>query len=194
MPPSFPYPNTYSTPRRDLWRTSRRPLDPLHLIKQERTSQSDFVIKSLADLRIAAPTGVAGPETIIAAVVGPLLQESAEALGRVGVSDGLGVAHYEPTPTACSSPPVSNTPATGSPTASRSCSCPASIRPCAAFAWERWPACPPTWQHLTAFPEAHGLVPSAGGREVYLKAEGERQSDWVVELQQPVTRPVTPAP
>ncbi|GAA1849149.1 MerR family transcriptional regulator [Myceligenerans crystallogenes] len=45
-----------------------------------------------------------------------------------------------------------------------------------------------TWQALHTELTARGFAPSAPGREVYLRAEGEDQSDWVTEIQQPVTR------
>lgn len=45
-----------------------------------------------------------------------------------------------------------------------------------------------TWQALHTEMAARGWAPSAGGRELYVRAEREDQSDWVTELQQPVTR------
>jgi hypothetical protein len=45
---------------------------------------------------------------------------------------------------------------------------------------------PSTWQRLMSHLEASRLSPAPMCRENYLKAEGDDQSDWVIELQQPL--------
>lgn len=44
---------------------------------------------------------------------------------------------------------------------------------------------PATWQQLMGFLEANGLEPGPTCRENYVSAEGDDQSDWVVELPEP---------
>ncbi|MFC7788037.1 hypothetical protein ACU045_03555 [Microbacterium sp. MAHUQ-60] len=45
-----------------------------------------------------------------------------------------------------------------------------------------------SWHAMHAEMLARGYVPSGLCRELYPRAESEDQSDWVTELQQPVTR------
>jgi effector-binding domain-containing protein len=45
-----------------------------------------------------------------------------------------------------------------------------------------------SWHALHAEMLARGYVPSGPCRELYVRAASDDQSDWVTELQQPVTR------
>ncbi|MEG3616060.1 MerR family transcriptional regulator [Isoptericola haloaureus] len=158
----------------------------LRLISEEKTmSTIEIVVKPLPALRLAARRAHVTEQPEISAVVGPLFGAVAEALqpnrglletpvaqyaiGEDGIDVVVGYA-YDGEPR--DGFEIVTLPAVAQ------AACAVHLGP-----MERIPA---SWQSLHGEAAARGLAPDAPCRELYVRAEGTDQADWVTELQQPV--------
>lgn len=147
--------------------------------------KTEFVIKSLPAVRLAARTGVADLDSSIGPIVESLFDEAARAVNDAGGSLKVAVAHYEPTPGGTrviagyeyAGPPTDGVEIILLPSVDHAV-CGVHLGNTAAV--------PSTWHHLMSHLESSGLSPAPFCRENYLEAEGENQSAWVIELQQPI--------
>ncbi|MDN5855283.1 MAG: GyrI-like domain-containing protein, partial [Actinomycetia bacterium] len=155
------------------------------LILQQRPS-IEIIEKPLPAVRLAAGTGVVAEQPEVAGVVGPLFDKLGEVLADAGASLKTPIAQYD---------------VGGS-----------GLRITAGYAYDGAPL-PGTeiielapieyaicgihlgsmdriaesWQAIHAAIIARGRTPNGACRELYVRTESEDQSDWVTELQQPVS-------
>ncbi|RCK68549.1 MerR family transcriptional regulator [Desertihabitans brevis] len=157
--------------------------------KEHHMSEHEYVSKPLPALRLAAATADLPPEEAIGTVVGPLFGSVAGAVAAAGgslrtpvavyrsVDDQLRVtAGYEHAGGPGDGFELVEVPAAGE-----------ALCTVHLGAMETIGA---TWQALHEAIGERGAVPDGPAREVYLRASpDEDQSQWVTELQQPVSRP-----
>ncbi|GAB3165941.1 MerR family transcriptional regulator [Myceligenerans halotolerans] len=162
----------------------------LRFIEEEKTMSSiEIVTKELPAVRLAARTMTVSEQAEIGGVVGPAFAEIGEILtgehgpGRLEtpiamyemVEDGMrAVVGYAYVGEPLDGFEIVEVPAV--PDAA----CTVHLGPMQGIGT--------TWQALHTEMAARGWAPSAPGRELYVRAEREDQSDWVTEIQQPVTR------
>jgi len=159
----------------------------LHLIEREnRMSSAEFVEKPLAAVRLAARTKTV-PEDEVGLHVGPMFGDVESVLpDQCGLRD-TPIAEYDLTDEgmritvgyAYSGEPIEGMELIDLPVVERSV-CGIHLGPMSGIR--------DSWHALHAEMLARGYVPSGPCRELYVRAESEDQSDWVTELQQPVTR------
>jgi DNA-binding transcriptional MerR regulator len=158
----------------------------LRLIKKEKTMPTiEIVRKPLPALRLAARSAAVQEQQQIAGVVGPAFDAVAEVIGHKEGALDVAVATYDEREDGIHV--VAGYGYAGAPQPG--------------FEVVELPAVPAAFVgvHLGAMDTIHqswaaihaeiiakGFVPDGPCRENYLRAEGEDQTDWVTELQQPV--------
>ena len=159
----------------------------LRLIEQEEhMSKTEFVVKSLPALRLAAGRATVEEQPQIAEVIEPLFAEMAAAVSAAGGSLATPVAVYDVDETGVRI--TAGYDYTGSPApgfelvdlaAVPEAMCGVHLGTMDTIA--------ASWQALHQAIEAQQLVPDGPCRELYVRAEpAVDQSEWVTELQQPV--------
>jgi DNA-binding transcriptional MerR regulator len=159
----------------------------LHLIEKEKhMSQIEIIEKPLPAIRLAAIRLVVADQPAVAGVVGPAFDAGAEIIGDTHslttpiaeyetLDDGLqiivGYAYAGP---ARDGFEIIELPAVEDAVCGIHLGSMAHISE--------------SWQAIHAEVFARGLVHDGPCRELYVRAVSEDQSDWVTELQQPVTR------
>ena len=165
----------------------------LHLIESEnRMSSAEFIEKPLPALRLAARTATIAPEEV-GLHVGPMFEAVRDALPDTPGAFDTPIAEYRLTEDAMhltvgyayGGEPLDGIEIVELP-AERSAVCVIHLGEMSGIR--------DTWHALHAEMLARGFEPSAPGRELYVRAIDDDQSDWVTELQQPVRRGVTAAP
>lgn len=156
----------------------------LQLIEKEHhMSHIEVIEKPLPALRFAARTAIAAEQPEVGELVGPLFAEVEEILEPLGASLATPIAEYSSGEDGIRVTVgyVSTDPA---PNGIEIVELPAA--PQAAVHLGSMDRIALTWGALHEEIVARGLVPSGPCRELYVRAEGEDQTDWVTELQQPV--------
>lgn len=157
----------------------------LHLIEREsRMSSAEFIEKSLPAVRLAARTATV-PVTDIGMHVGPMFDEVEAALPDTCGLLETPIAEYRHTDDgmhltigyAYGGEPVEGIDLIDLPAVERAV-CGIHLGPMSGIS--------DTWHALHAEMLARGYVPSGPCRELYVRAVGDDQTDWVTELQQPV--------
>lgn len=163
----------------------------LRFIEKEKTmSGIEIVTKKLPAVRLAARTATVAEQPEIAGLVGPAFGELADIIARAHGATAIGaaLASYEMVEDgiavvvgyAYADEPLDGVEIVELP-AVEEAFCTVHLGPMAGI--------DATWQALHREVTERGRVPSAPGRELYVRAEGTDQSDWVTEIQQPVARP-----
>lgn len=159
----------------------------LHLIEREnRMSSAEFVEKPLPAVRLVTRTKTV-PEDEVGLHVGPMFGAVEAALPDTCGMLETPIAEYDLTDEgmhitvgyAYTGEPVEGLELVDLPFVERAV-CGIHLGPMSGIR--------DTWHALHAEMLARGYVPSGPCRELYVRAESEDQSDWVTELQQPVTR------
>ena len=161
----------------------------LQLIEKEKiVNTTEYVVKPLPAVRLAAHRGRVQSQPEIAGFVGPTFAALAEAVSEVGGSLDEPVATYEGSEDGMhvvvgyrhSGPPVDGAETVDLPEHSDAV--------CAVHLGSM-DGIGGAWQDVVRWIESQGYAPSGPGRERYLRADPELdQSEWVTELQQPVVR------
>ncbi len=148
-------------------------------------SDTEYVVKSLAPVRLAAKRATVRSQPEIAGFVGPAFGELADAVSAVGGSLDVAVAQYEMHDDGIDivlgyghSGPVEGAETVDLAGAEQAV-CAVHLGPMDGIG--------ASWQALVQWVEAQGWSMAGPGRENYVKAEpAHDQSEWVTELQQPV--------
>ncbi|MGB3829490.1 MAG: MerR family transcriptional regulator [Ornithinimicrobium sp.] len=160
----------------------------LRLIEKEQTmSDTEYVVKSLPAVRLAAKQATVESQPDIAEFVGPAFAELATAVSRAGGSLQVAMAQY-----AMSENEIEVTAGfgcTGSVPGARTVDLPPVDTAVCAVHLGSMDGIGAAWQQLSRWASDQGWSPSGPCRENYVKADpAYDQSEWVTELQQPVTR------
>jgi DNA-binding transcriptional MerR regulator len=160
----------------------------LHLIEKEHAmSQIEVIQKSLPALRLAARTAVVSEQPEVPGVVGPLFDAVAAALGTTGAPLDTPVAQCDAGEDGLRI--LAGYAYTGEvPDGVEAVQLPAVETALCGLHLGSMERIAESWQAVHAEIFARGLTPSGPCRELYVRAVAEDQSDWVTELQQPVTR------
>lgn len=159
----------------------------LHLIEKENAmAQIEIIEKPLPAVRLAAHTAVVAEQPEVPGVVGPLFDSVAALLAQSGSPAGVPVAQYDMGEDGmriiagfASSGPI--------PDGAEEVQLPAVPAAVCGVHLGSMEHIGESWQAVHAEIIARGFTLSGPCREVYLRSESEDQSDWVTELQQPVT-------
>ncbi|RZU63481.1 MerR family transcriptional regulator [Zhihengliuella halotolerans] len=158
----------------------------LRLIERENhMSIVEIIEKSLPSLRLAAGTAVVQDQSEVAGVVGPLFDRVAAVIGSAPGALETPVAQYDMSEEGLritagyvyTGEPREGVEIVELPPVGRSV-CGVHLGEMSRIA--------ETWQAIHSEAIARGLAPSGPCRELYVRADGEDQSNWVTELQQPV--------
>lgn len=160
----------------------------LHLIEKEKhMTQIEIIEKSLPAVRLAARTAAVAEQPEVAGVVGPLFDDVARVLSAAGGSLETPIAQYEAGEDGMRI--TAGYAATGKiPEGVEAVELPRVPAAICGVHLGPMDRIGESWQAVHAEIIARGYTPSGPCREVYLRAESEDQTDWVTELQQPVTR------
>lgn len=160
----------------------------LHLIESEnQMSEIEIIQKPLPAVRLAAHRATVASQPEIADVVGPAFDAIAEIIGDECGSLATPIAQY--TVTEDGTEVIA-----GYAYAGRArdgfefIDLPAADEAICGIHLGSMDGIAPSWHAIHTEIIARGFVPSGPCRELYVRAESEDQSDWVTELQQPVTR------
>lgn len=157
----------------------------LHLIEKEHTMSVEFVTKPLPAVRLAACTAQVGPDQSVGEVVEPLFDRAQRAVTAAGGSLRTPIGSYDSRLDGMHV--VAGFAHDGSaPAGTEIVELPAVERAVCCVHLGLMSGISATWQALVEHVEACGLTVLPGCREHYVSAQGQDQSDWVVELQQPV--------
>jgi DNA-binding transcriptional MerR regulator/effector-binding domain-containing protein len=160
----------------------------LHLIESEKhMTQIEIIEKPLPAVRLAARRAVVGSQPEVADMVGPAFDAVAEIIGGERGSLTTPIAQYSSTEDgmdivigyAYDGPAREGYELIDLPAASEAI-CGIHLGSMDGIAQ--------SWQAIHAEIIARGFVPSGPCRELYVQAVSDDQSDWVTELQQPVSR------
>ncbi len=160
----------------------------LRLIEKEHSmSDTEYVVKSLPEVRLAAQRTVIDSQPDIAGFVEPAFGELAEAVRKVGGSLDVAMAQYDMSENGIGvtvgygvRQPVAGAETVDLPSVDTAV-CAVHLGPMDGIG--------AAWQDLARWVEEQGWSPSGPCRENYVKAEpAHDQSEWVTELQQPVSR------
>lgn len=160
----------------------------LRLIEHEsHMSDTEYVVKSLPARSVAIRHATAASQPEIAAVVGPLFGQVAAAIGTVGGRPETGVGVYDMTEEGMDM--LIGYDYAGAPSPDfEVVTLPAASEAVCAVHLGSMETIHESWQALSRWADANGWSPSGPCREIYLRAEPSLdQSEWVTELQQPVT-------
>lgn len=161
----------------------------LHLIEKENhMSQIEIIEKPLPSIRLAARRMVVADQPEVAGAVGPAFDAVSRIIGDERGTLDTPVALYETVEDglqiiagyAYTGPPRDGFEIIELP-AVETAACGVHLGSMEHIA--------ESWQALHSEIFARGLLHSGPCRELYVRAISEDQSDWVTELQQPVTRP-----
>ena len=157
----------------------------LHMIDKEQTMPTDFVVKTIPAVRLIARTATLDPDRLSTSIA-PMFDSVAGALGHAEGALDTPIATYAEaeaglevvTGYAGSGPAPEGTEIVELPEVSAVCG--VHLGPMTGIQ--------DSWQQLHRWVLANGYSYAGPCRELYVKAESDDQSDWVTELQQPVTR------
>lgn len=155
----------------------------LRMIEKEHTVSPDYVVKTVPALRLVATRAVLAREQF-ATEIGPMFGRVAERIGHVEGSLATPVATYDEADDgtevvvgyAWGGPAPAGTEAVELP--DQRAVCGVHLGPMDTIG--------ESWQALHRWVTENGYTFAGPCRELYVRAEGEDQSDWVTELQQPV--------
>ncbi|GHC99210.1 MerR family transcriptional regulator [Zhihengliuella salsuginis] len=158
----------------------------LRLIEREKhMSTVEFVEKSLPPLRLAAGTAVVAEQPEVAGVVGPLFDRVASVIGSTPGALETPIAQYDMSEEGLRI--TAGYVYTGGPREGvEIVELPRVDQAVCAVHLGEMSRIAESWQAIHAEAIARGLAASGPCRELYLRADGEDQSGWVTELQQPV--------
>ena len=155
------------------------------MIEKERTMSADYVVKSLPAVRLVARTATLEFEQL-SERIGPMFDAVAAGLGHIPGALATPIATYSMTEAgldvatgyayAGEAPPgtdVVELPAVDAV-------CGVHLGPMATIG--------ESWQAMHRWIVDNGYEFAGPCRELYVRAEGEDQADWVTELQQPIRR------
>jgi DNA-binding transcriptional MerR regulator len=160
----------------------------LHYIEREhQMSQIEIVEKSLPAIRLAAQRVSVAEQPQVKEVVGPAFDAVGAALAATGAKRGLPVAQYDMSENGLdmvigyeySGPPADGFEIVELPAVELAV-CGVHLGVMATIDG--------SWHSVYTESTARGYAPAAPSRELYLRDESPDQSDWVTELQLPVTR------
>lgn len=160
----------------------------LQLIEEENhMSRIEIIEKPLPAVRLAARSAVADEQAEVAVIVGPAFDAVAEVLDAVGASRATPIAQYSSAEDGMlitvgyeySGHPLDGVEIIELP-AAPTAFCGVHLGPMDRIQ--------NSWMSLHDEIIARGFEPSGPCRELYVRAVSDDQSDWVTELQQPVTR------
>lgn len=155
----------------------------LRMIEKEHTVSPDYVVKTVPALRLVATRAVLARDQF-ATEIGPMFGRVAEGIGHVEGSLATPVATYDEADDgtevvvgyAWGGPAPAGTEAVELP--DQRAVCGVHLGPMDTIG--------ESWQALHRWVTENGYTFAGPCRELYVRAEGEDQSDWVTELQQPV--------
>ena len=160
----------------------------LQLITEEnRMSHIEVIEKPLPAVRLAARSAVVGEQAEVASIVGPAFDAVAEALDAVGASRATPIAQYSSGDDGMLITvgyEYAGLPLEGVEIAEL----PAVATAICGVHLGAMDRIAHSWMALHDEILARGYVPSGPCRELYVRAISDDQSDWVTELQQPVSR------
>ncbi|MFP1602894.1 MerR family transcriptional regulator [Microbacterium sp. 2216-1] len=158
-----------------------------HIAKENHMSRIEIIDKPLPAARLAARTASVAEQAEVAAVVGPAFDAIAEVLDTVGASRATPIAQYDTGDDGMhitvgyeySGPALDGVEIVELPAA------PTAICGVHLGGMDR---IADSWMAIHEEILARGLVPAGPCRELYVRAVSDDQTDWVTELQQPVSR------
>lgn len=146
----------------------------------------DFVVKTLPATRIASRTTVVARQPEIADVIGPLFGEIANLISAAGGCPEYGLGIYDAVEDGLQV------------TASFICDLDAvpqltmvelpEVEAVTTMHHGHMSDAPVTWQAMSEWMESNHYEAAGPCRELHLSADGDDQTDWVTEFQQPVVR------
>lgn len=157
----------------------------LRMIEMEHHMSADYVIKSLPAARLVARTATLDPERL-GEHIGPMFAAVAEGLAHVPGALATPIATYSITE-AGMDVAVGYGYAGDAPFGAEVIDLPAVEAVCGVHLGSMT-TIGESWQAMHRWIVDNGHEFAGPCREVYLRAEGEDQSDWVTELQQPIRR------
>lgn len=159
----------------------------LHLIDKEHDMSIEYVTKSLPAVRLAARSTDVEEGQAIGEVVGPLFEQVGAAVAGAGGSLRTAIASYDVRPGGIHVI-VGYTHDGPAPEGTTIVELPAVEHAVCCVHLGAMTGIGAAWQALVQHAETSGWDLLGPCREDYLQAEGEDQSSWVTELQQPVRR------
>ncbi|WP_417512319.1 MerR family transcriptional regulator [Microbacterium sp.] len=161
----------------------------LHLIEKENhMPQIEIIEKPLPALRLAARRAVVASQPEVAGVVGPAFDMIAGIIGDKSDALDTPVAQYDHGEDGLAIT-VGYTYSGPEHKGFEIIELPAEVAAVCGIHLGSMDGIADSWQAIHAEILARGFVPSGACRELYVRAVSDNQSDWVTELQQPVTRP-----
>lgn len=157
----------------------------LRMIEIEDTMSADYVVKSLPAVRLVARTATLDPERL-ADHIGPMFRAVEQGLERAGGTFGSSIATYAETD-AGMDVAVGFAYAGAAPDGAEVVDLPAVVAVCGVHLGPM-SSIGESWQAMHRWIVDNGHSFAGPCRELYVRAEGEDQSDWVTELQQPIQR------
>jgi DNA-binding transcriptional MerR regulator len=157
----------------------------LRMIEMEDRMSADYVIKSLPATRLVARTATLDPDRL-GEHIGPMFAAVAEGIGHVPGALATPIATYAVTE-AGMDVAVGYGYAGAAPAGAQVIDLPAVDAVCGVHLGSM-ATIGESWQALHRWIVENGHEFAGPCRELYLRAEGEDQSDWVTELQQPIRR------
>ena len=158
----------------------------LRLIEKEQNMGAEIVEKSLSAVRLAAGTAIVAEQPEVSGVIGPLFARIAEVIGSVSGSLRTPIAQYEygESGLRITAGYEYDGPAQEG---IEIIELPAVERALCGIHLGTMDRIGQSWQSVHDEIVARGMAPSGPCRELYVRAESDDQSDWVTELQQPVS-------
>ncbi|MBP8920202.1 MAG: MerR family transcriptional regulator [Micropruina sp.] len=154
----------------------------LLMIEKENDMPTDYVIKTLPAVRLAALTATVEPAEL-STLIGPMFDRVAARLSECG-DLSTPIATYEMHDDGTMDVVVGYAGTSSVPDGLESVELPSATAVCGVHLGEM-ATIGVSWQTLHRWLAEEGRVPDGPCRELYVKAEGD-QAGWVTELQQPV--------
>lgn len=160
----------------------------LHLIEKENAMPgTDYVVKPLPALTLAARRAIATERKQIAGLVEPMFDDVARLVAAAGGSLDVPIAEYDMTDAGMTI--VAGYAHDGDLDGTETVRLPAVEHAVCAVHLGPMDGIGAAWQDLARWVEDHGWSPAGPCRENYVRATpADDQSGWVTELQQPVQR------
>ena len=155
------------------------------MIEKEHAMSADYVVKSLPTLRLVARTASLDQEQL-GEEIGPMFDAVSAALSHITGALEQPVATYAESE-AGMDVVVGYAWAGAAPSGTQVVELEATDAVCGVHLGPVT-GLPASWQELHRGAVDNGHEFAGPCREHYVRAEGEDQSDWVIELQQPITR------
>ncbi|QNK83900.1 GyrI-like domain-containing protein [Nakamurella sp. PAMC28650] len=157
----------------------------LQMIEKENTMTADYVVKTIPAVRLVASRATLEPDRL-GEHIGPMFDEVATALRHARGALDTPIATYAETETGMDvvvgyenpGPPPDGTEMLDLP----------EVRAVCGVHLGAMTGIHPSWQDLHRWFIENGYTFSGPRRELYVRAESDDQTDWVTELQQPVTK------